>query len=81
MRQNSLTRFWVSAERATVFADVDLESNIIDASPLVKRFIGQKFWRLVKWMSEKMGGELLVEALQYPPVDVGMDKMSHTNRE
>ena len=73
-------KYWVSAERATVFADVEGDI-IVAASPLVKKFVGQSFSSLKKWVSEKFGGGLVFQALSSPPVEGCADKTPETNVE
>jgi len=39
----------------TIAVDVDSDGKIIKTAPIAKRFIGQKFEKLEKWM-KKQGG-------------------------
>lgn len=44
---------WLSTTRMTVGVETDAEGIIIDAPPIVRRFMGQYFDRLRAWMSRQ----------------------------
>lgn len=47
--------FWMSSKKMTVFCTIDDKCKIVSCSPIVKKFIGQDFSNLIKWM-DKHGG-------------------------
>ena len=53
--------YWLSCEKFTVQVDVDKDNVIVHTAPIVRKFVGQQFDRLVEWMAG-LGG-LIVEAL------------------
>lgn len=64
MKKGSLvvtTEYWISSLRMTVGVTVNNAGVIVDAAPVVRKFIGQPFKNLTRWM-EQQGG-LRVEEL------------------
>ena len=47
-------RYWLSTERMTIIATVQ-NDRITGGSPVIVKFIGQPFVRLINWL-EKQGG-------------------------
>lgn len=54
-----MTHWWLSSERMTVLVALDERRVIVDAAPIVRRFIGQPASRLGDWM-RRQGGFRLV---------------------
>jgi len=52
-------RLWLSNKRMTVFAQINNET-IMDTSPIIRKFKGQKIANLVNWM-RRMGKTEVVE--------------------
>jgi hypothetical protein len=48
-------RYWLSSKKMTVFVEVDDYGRIVDASPIVKKFIGQGIDSLKAWLSRQGG--------------------------
>ena len=46
---------WIVCRRATVRVVVDREQMVVDAAPLVRKFVGQPFPALVRWMKNRFG--------------------------
>lgn len=46
---------YVSSERMTFLVTVDSASKIVEAPPIAKKFIGQHFSNLEKWMKNQGG--------------------------
>lgn len=46
---------WLSSRKMTVSADVNKDGVILDAAPIVRKFVGQHLMRLAVWM-HKQGG-------------------------
>jgi len=47
--------YYVSSNKITIAVDVDSEGTIIKTAPVAKKFIGQPFKNLERWMV-KQGG-------------------------
>lgn len=47
--------YWLSTQNMTVFAEIDANGKITNASPIVRRFVGQAFLNLKRWL-ERQGG-------------------------
>ena len=47
--------YWVSCSKMTVMVEVDNKGRVVDAAPVVRRFIGQPFRNLTLWF-KKLGG-------------------------
>ena len=45
---------WLSNERMTVRVVISETELILEASPIVRKFVGQRFENLVRWM-KRMG--------------------------
>ncbi len=45
-------KFWVSCDRFTVRVDTDDRDIITFAAPIVRRFIGQPFVNLARWIEK-----------------------------
>lgn len=48
-----MTHHWLSTRRMTVCVEVNNVGVIVDAPPVVKRFIGQRLSNLAKWMDRQ----------------------------
>ena len=55
--------WWLSSNRMTISVSVDRNETIVDAAPIVRKFIGQPLQNLIRWMGhqgglriEKLGG-------------------------
>ena len=64
-RAKWLQVWWVSTERWTVQVKTEADGNIVDAAPLVRKFIGQPFSHLQDWARRKGGcGPVKIERLR-----------------
>lgn len=52
--------YWVSSNRITILVEVGIDNLIRDAPPIARKFIGQRFENLIKWMA-KQGGLRVVK--------------------
>lgn len=50
-----MTSWWLSTEKMTVCVDIDENNIIINAAPIVKRFIGQPSKNLGNWLRKQPG--------------------------
>jgi len=50
-----MVTYYVSSKRMTIMVDVDSNGKIIKAAPIARKFIGQPFKNLERWMV-KQGG-------------------------
>ena len=55
-----MKRYWVSSKKMTFEVTVSLDGIIVDAAPIARKFIGQRFINLRRWMA-KQGGLEVVE--------------------
>lgn len=46
---------WASSNRMTVRVTVNQQNKIVDAAPVVRKFIGQHIGNLYKWMKRQGG--------------------------
>ena len=56
-----MNRYWLSSRKMTVGVTVNRHTLISDAAPVARRFIGQPFANLKRWMSGH--GGLRIEEL------------------
>jgi len=64
-RAKWLETYWISTERWTVKVVTEADGNIVDAAPLVRKFIGQPFKHLKEWAERKGGyGPVQIERLK-----------------
>lgn len=49
--------WWISNEKFTVMVEVDDKMNIIEAPPIVRKFIGQPIENLLSWAAKFPGFE------------------------
>lgn len=47
-------KYWVSTIKMTVFVETNNKNIIVNCAPIVKKFKGQSFRNLLKWL-EKFG--------------------------
>lgn len=50
-----MTTYWASCDKFTVRVDVDDAGIVTDTAPIVRKFVGQKWDNLRRWM-EGLGG-------------------------
>ena len=53
--------YWVVAQKATVRVVTDARGDIVEAAPLVRRFIGQPLANVEYWLHRRMGGLIATE--------------------
>ncbi len=47
--------YWVSSSRITILVKVGIDNLILDTPPIARKFIGQRFENLIKWMARQGG--------------------------
>lgn len=47
--------FWLSSVRMTVYAECDEDQRVIECSPIIRVFTGQRLSSLIEWMSKQEG--------------------------
>jgi hypothetical protein len=50
--------YWMSSKKMTIYVDIDRDGIILEGSPIVKRFFGQKMDRLTSWMRAQGGFQM-----------------------
>ncbi len=45
--------WWVSSPRMTVKVKIDSDRQIIEAAPVVRKFVGQSFSNLIGWIKKQ----------------------------
>jgi len=48
-----MTVWWLSSPRMTVTVKTDKWTEIVDAAPIVRKFVGQHLNDLVRWMKKQ----------------------------
>lgn len=51
---------WLSTERMTFLAELDEQGMVVDAAPIARRFVGQPFGNLRRWLRRQGGYRGLV---------------------
>lgn len=67
----TLTTYRLSSKRMTVAVDVDEQSIIREAAPVVRRFLGQPLAHLVRWMQQQ--GEFEMQQVLPAPEGEGFE--------
>jgi hypothetical protein len=47
--------WWLSTERMSVSVAIDEDDVIVDAPPIVRKFIGQPITNLMRWLAKQPG--------------------------
>jgi hypothetical protein len=50
-----MTRYWISCKLFTASVTVDAAGRIVEAAPIVKRFLGQPIGNLFAWARQQGG--------------------------
>ena len=50
-----MTKWWMSNNRLTIQANVDDNGIVVEAAPVVKKFVGQHV-NILRWWMRKLGG-------------------------
>jgi len=50
-----MTRHWISCDRFTVAVTTDERGRVVEAAPVVRRFLGQPLYNLLRW-ADSLGG-------------------------
>lgn len=54
-KDSDISSWWLSTEKMTVYVETDANDRIINAAPIVNRFIGQPLDNLLGWLSRQGG--------------------------
>ena len=64
-RAKWLQTWWVSCERWTVRVVTEADGNVVDAAPLLRKFVGQPFRHVEEFARRKGGcGKVQIERLK-----------------
>jgi hypothetical protein len=51
----NMKRYWLSTVKMTVGVTTDASGIVVEAAPIVRKFIGQPLDNLVRWLSKQQG--------------------------
>jgi len=57
-------RYWVSSKKMTFEVVVDDREIVVDVAPIARKFLGQPFSNLRRWLG-KQGGLIVLEVVEY----------------